>query len=91
MGETEVQRKEGKMNDRKILNNFIRDVGTALLNLNPICTDAERIHIIQVAWLDATEAMMNTGNSSNQPSNIEAKLRALEYRFVQHIIHDHKP
>ena len=86
------------MNDRRttqgILDNLVRDVGTALLNLNPICSDAQRIHTIQVAWLDATEAMMNTGNSSNssnQPSNIEAKLRALEYRFVQHITHDHKP
>ena len=81
------------MNDRRttqgILNNLVRDISTALLN--PIHTDEERIHIIQVAWLDATEAMMNTGNSSNQPSNIEAKLRALEYRFVQHITHDHKP
>jgi hypothetical protein len=80
------------MNDRittqGILDNLVRDISTALLNLNPICTDAERIRIIQVAWLDATEAMMNTGN---QPSNIEAKLRALEYRFVQHITHDHKP
>ena len=81
------------MNDRRttqgILNNLVRDISTALLN--PIHTDEERIHIIQVAWLDATEAMMNTGNSSNQPSNIEAKLRDLEYRFVQHITHDHKP
>ena len=79
------------MNDRTILHNLVMDISTALLNLNPKRTDAERIHIIQVAWLDATEAMMNTGNSSNQPSNIEAKLRDLEYRFVQHITHDHKP
>jgi hypothetical protein len=92
------------MNDtrtEKILHNFIRTVGTALLN--PIHTDRESLYAIQVAWLDATEAMMNCSNCSNcsnsnnfhnlQPlePSLEVKLRDLEYRFVQHMIHEHKP